>query len=199
MSFTKLIQKEQNLFYEMTKWVCNQSKSIASISNSWYFYFHVDSQSSFSQSFISMLSYLRYLQLEFTTHEELNRVKSIFRDCCSILLNCEKDNKILKRSKNAWWQDIWSSNTYKLINKILNKILNCLLMIASSSTFTFIIFFDKQSFISTSFNKLSKSNETFIDKREKNHLIASKRNWKKTKNNVTSVHRIQYLTELTSI
>ena len=36
------------------------------------------------------LSSLRYLQSKFTTHEELNRVKNIFKNCCSILLNCEK-------------------------------------------------------------------------------------------------------------
>ena len=36
------------------------------------------------------LSLLRYLQSELTTHEELNRVKNIFRNCCSILLNCNK-------------------------------------------------------------------------------------------------------------
>ena len=183
----------------MTRWVCNQSESIASISNAWYSHLHVDSQSSSSQSSTPMLSSLRCLQSELTTHEELNRVRSIFRDCCSILLNCEKDNRVLKRSKNAWWQDIWSSNAYKLINKILNKILNCLLMIASSSTFTLTIFFDKRSFTSTSFNKLSRSNETPADKRRRNQLIASRRSWRRTKDNVTSVHRIQHLTELTSI
>ena len=34
--------------------------------------------------------------------------------------------------------------------------------------------FDKRSFISTLFNKLSKSHETFIDKRKRNQLIVSK-------------------------
>ena len=46
-------------------------------------------------------------------------------------------------------------------------------------------------------NKLSKSRVVSIDKRKKNQLIVSKRNWKKTKNNVTNVHRIQHLTKLT--
>ena len=55
--------------------------------------------SSFSQFHISMLSFLRYLQSELTSHEELNRVKSIFRDCCSILLNYEKIAKYWRNRK----------------------------------------------------------------------------------------------------
>ena len=43
-------------------------------------------------------------------------------------------------------------------------------------------------------NKSSKSRILSIDERRKiNKLIVSKRNWKKTKNNVTSVHRFQHL------
>ena len=43
----------------------------------------------------------------------------------------------------------------------------------------------------TSTNKSWRSRISSIDeKRKKNELIASKRNWKKTRNNVTSVHRI---------
>ena len=99
MSFTKLIQKQQNLLYEMIRRVCNQSKNIASISNSWYFHFHVNSQTFFSQFFTSMLSSLRYLQSELMMHEKLNYVKSIFKDYCSILSNCEKITKYWKNRK----------------------------------------------------------------------------------------------------
>ena len=48
-------------------------------------------------------------------------------------------------------------------------------------------------------NKSSRSRILSIDERRRNNeLIVSKRNWEKTRNNVTSVHRIQHLTELTS-
>ena len=39
------------------------------------------------------LSFLHYLQSKFTMHKKLNRVKNIFRNCCSILLNCNKITK----------------------------------------------------------------------------------------------------------
>ena len=51
----------------------------------------------------------------------------------------------------------------------------------------------------TSFNNASRSHETLIVKKRRIKLIASKRSWKKMRNNVTSVHQIQHLTELTSI
>ena len=54
---------------------------------------------SFSQSSTSMLSSLRYLQSKLMTHEELNRVRSIFRDCCSILLNCKKVTRYWRDEK----------------------------------------------------------------------------------------------------
>ena len=47
--------------------------------------------------------------------------------------------------------------------------------------------------LNASTNKSSRSHILSIDKRERNQLIASKRNWKKTRSNVTSVHRFQHL------
>ena len=100
----------------------------------------------FFSIFYSTLSFLRYLQSKFTTHEKLNRVKNIFRNCCSILLNYEKIKYMNKQ------QNVWNSNAYKLINKIFNKIFNCLLMIIESKfshqnlivfiVFAFVLIFD---------------------------------------------------------
>ena len=44
-------------------------------------------------------SLLRYLQSELTSFKELNRVKNIFRDCCLILLNCERITNFEKIEK----------------------------------------------------------------------------------------------------
>ena len=49
------------------------------------------------QFFVFQTSFLRYLQSKLKSHEKLNRVKNIFRNCCSILLNWKdnwKDRKI---------------------------------------------------------------------------------------------------------
>ena len=65
------------------------------------------------------------------------------------------------------------------------------------------ICFDHFSFNNDSFNYSRSSHRYFSNRRSmrkkkmKKMIIASKRSWKKTKNNVTSVHRIQHLTKLT--
>ena len=59
-----------------------------------------------------ILSSLHYLQSELTTHEELNRVKNIFKNCCSILLNCDKITKY--SVKNVHWADK-QQNVWKCI------------------------------------------------------------------------------------
>ena len=51
---------------------------------------------------------------------------------------------------------------------------------------------------STSFNSTFTSRKTLVEKKDKNQLIASRRSWKKTKNNVTNVHWIQHQTNLIS-
>ena len=51
--------------------------------------------------------------------------------------------------------------------------------------------------LNVSTNESSKSRTSSINEsRKSNELIASKRNWERTRNNVTSVHCIQHLTEL---
>ena len=44
--------------------------------------------------------------LEFTTHEKLNRVKNIFKNCCSIWLSVEYCDEKIKNRKNfeIWYQ-----------------------------------------------------------------------------------------------
>ena len=66
----------------------------------------------------------RYLSSEFTSHEKLNRVKNIFKNCRSILLNNEW-NKMSCNDMNKQQIVKENSNIYKFNNKILN----CLLMI----------------------------------------------------------------------
>ena len=114
---------------------------------------------SFSQSFISMLSFLRYLQSRFMTHEGLNRVKSTFRDCCSILLNCEKvtrywrDEKLQSNKMSVQIDQQNSQQDFQLLtnNRVFINI-HC-----------FRICFDKRSLASTSINKLSRSHRTLIE------------------------------------
>ena len=66
-------------------------------------YTHLDFTIILIQDFFSIFNFLitllRYLQSEFTSHEELNRVKNIFRDCRSILLNFEIITKYWKNRK----------------------------------------------------------------------------------------------------
>ena len=84
-------------------------------------YIHLDFTIILIQDFLSIFNFfitsLRYLQSKVTSHEELNRVRNIFRDCRSILLNFEmitrywKNRKIDDREKI---EDNWSikSNVY---------------------------------------------------------------------------------------
>ena len=57
----------------------------------------------FFQSSASMLSSSRYLQSELTTHEELNRVRNIFKDCRQILLS---DEEIDADALNRWTKEL---------------------------------------------------------------------------------------------
>ena len=67
----------------------------------------------FLQIFCLMLSFLRFLQSEFTTREELNRVKNIFKNCCSILLN----NETIIVMRNIWINNCLKSKCYIQINQ----------------------------------------------------------------------------------
>ena len=62
---------------------------------------------------ISILSFSRCLQSEFTTHKKLNRVKNIFRNCRSILLNAEKLNVM----QNIWINNCLKSECYIQMNQ----------------------------------------------------------------------------------
>ena len=121
--------------------------------------FMLISNKSFSQFSTSMLSSLRYLQSKLMTHEELNRVKSIFRDCCSILLNCEKvirywRNEKLQSNKMSVQTDQQDSqqDSHLLTNNRAFINIHC-----------FRVCFDKRSLASTSINKLSRSHRASIE------------------------------------
>ena len=90
-------------------------------------------------------------------------------------------------------------NAYKFINKIFNKVFNCLLKIVEFLR-CFRIFVEFFCFNVRSFERHSTSHRNRMKrssiKKKENQFIVSKRNWKKTKNNVTSVHWIQHLTKL---
>ena len=117
-----------------------------------------------------------------------------FRNCCSILLNCEKITR--------YWKDERLQSNKMSVQIDQQDFQQDFHLFTNDRVFInihcFRICFDKRSFASTSINKLSRSHETLVDKKRKNQLIASRRSWKRTRNNVTSVHRIQHLTKLTS-
>ena len=92
--------------------------------NLFEFKFLKSSQSHNFTIFNFFITFLRYLQSKLTSHEKLNRVRNIFKDCRSILLNFEM---ITKYWENRKIDDREDFETFKLINKIFNKILKCLL------------------------------------------------------------------------
>ena len=81
-----------------------------------------------------------YSQSKFMTHKELNRVKNIFKNCCSILLNCEKITKYRRNEKlqnnkmfetrmhtNWLWRaciefNTWNQHSYLIISNVEVKI-----------------------------------------------------------------------------
>ena len=97
---------------------------------------------------------LRYLQSKFTSHEKLNRVKNIFKNCCSILLN----NEWCKMSCN----DINNNKLSKKIRtfaSLINKILNCLLMIDEIICKTRANYLISKKFTTCTFYKIQCTNQ----------------------------------------
>ena len=124
------------------------------------FIFMLISNKSFSQFSTSMLSLLRYLQSKLMTHEKLNRVKNIFRDCCSILLNCEKVTRYWRDEKlqsNKMFVQIDQQDSQQDSQLFTNNR-------AFINIHCFRICFDKRSLASTSIHKLSRSHKTSIEK-----------------------------------
>ena len=91
MFFTKSIQKHQNLFCEMTRqWTLLSMIDQKSFTFNSLFIFKLIQMIFFLVILVIRFVFIsRCLQSEFTSHEELNRVKNIFRNCRSILLNYE--------------------------------------------------------------------------------------------------------------
>ena len=67
----------------------------------------------FFRDFISILSFSRCLQSKLTTHKRLNRVKNIFKNYRSILLNVEKINVM----QNIWINSCLKSECYIQMNQ----------------------------------------------------------------------------------
>ena len=89
--FTKSIQRHQNLFCEMTKqWALLSMIGQKSFTFDSLLIFRLTQMISFLVILVIRFVFIsRCLQPEFTSHEELNRVRNIFKNCRSILLNYE--------------------------------------------------------------------------------------------------------------